>query len=60
MEKEKIEKIKQGIKCCGNNSPCANCYGCPYKDNREEIIPCTARLLSDCGELVAELTGAQV
>lgn len=57
MEKEKIEKIKQGLKSCGNNSPIATCVDCPYKINRNDAVSCTVRLLTDCGELVAELTG---
>lgn len=57
MEKEKIEKIKQGLQCCGNNSAVAVCEKCPYVSNRSDIVSCTVRLLTDCGELVAELTG---
>ena len=60
MEKEKIEKIMQGLKCCGNNSVVASCACCPYVTNRDDAVTCTVRLLSDCGELVAELTGAKV
>lgn len=60
MEKEKIEKIKQGLKCCGNNSPLATCENCPYDDGGGIGCTCASRLLADCGELVAELTGAQV
>lgn len=64
MEKEKIEKIKQGLKCCGNNSPIATCDNCPYDDGYDctqvSKLLCTSRLLTDCGELVAELTGAQI
>lgn len=56
MEKEKIEKIKQGLKCCDNKQPLVDCENCPY----DVYNDCTGNLLSDCGELVAELTGAQL
>lgn len=60
MEKEKIEKIKQGLKCCGNNSAVALCAKCPYIKNRSETVPCTVRLMADSREYINELTGAQV
>ncbi|GEM_PF-5932097 len=58
MEKEKIEKIKQGLKHCTDKVGLVNCENCPYDSGSNG--ECVGRLLSDCGELVAELTGAQV
>lgn len=58
MEKEKIEKIKQGLKCCGNKSLLAACESCPYDGGSNG--ECVGRLFMDCGELIAELTGAQI
>lgn len=58
MEKEKIEKIKQGLKSCGEKYGLAVCEGCPYDSGSNG--ECVGRLLRDCGELVAELTGATV
>ena len=56
MDKEKIEKIKQGLKVCNNGK---NCDGCPYDDGGGSCCTCISRLLSDCGELVAELLGVR-
>jgi len=60
MEKEKIEKIKQGLKCCGNKSPLAACENCPYDHGSPSPGECVGNLLRDSGELVAELTGTKV
>lgn len=58
MEREKIEKIKQGLKCCGNKFGLVACESCPYDGGSNG--ECVGRLLTDCGELVAELTGAKL
>lgn len=56
MDKEKQGKIINGITCCGNRTLLANCSNCPYL----KLSNCTAELLADCGELVAELLGVNV
>ena len=57
MDIEKRDKIVKGLQCCGNKMPLAECCDCPYEKGEGN---CTVRLLSDCGELVAELLGVNV
>ena len=57
MDKEKQEKIVKGLQFCNEGK---DCDGCPYDDGGGSCCSCISRLLSDCGELVAELLGVNV
>lgn len=53
MHFKKIKKIYKGLECCANiEDDAVACEDCPYRESSD----CVGNLLSDAGELLAELS----